>query len=169
MRFEESKIDKNVSSRTSESAETIEIIRDNPKKVLELELKLITSAVSKIELLFSSAKSFHSQQRLGIIQALEDVLTKNTVSARILMPKTDGYSEEDFQRLQKINGLDIRRFNYNSDIRNKTLVVDRVESLVIEIKEEEERKEINGEDEEKHLAAQPQTTTAKRKRNDFIQ
>jgi predicted nucleic acid-binding protein len=76
LRFEESKIDKNVSSRTSESAETIEIIRDNPKKVLELELKLITSAVSKIELLFSSAKSFHSQQRLGIIQALEDVLTK---------------------------------------------------------------------------------------------
>jgi hypothetical protein len=44
------------------------------------------------------------------------------------MPKADGYSEEDFQRLQKINGLDIRRFNYNSDIRNKTLVVDRVES-----------------------------------------
>ena len=44
------------------------------------------------------------------------------------MPKADGYSEENFQRLQKINGLDIRRFNYNSDIRNKTLVVDRVES-----------------------------------------
>jgi hypothetical protein len=43
---------------------------------------------------------------------LEDVLTKNTVSARILMPKADVYSEEDFERLQKINGLDIRRFNY---------------------------------------------------------
>jgi hypothetical protein len=96
------------------------------------------------------------------------------------MPKDDGYSEEDFQRLQKINGLDIRRFNYNSDILNKTLVVDRVESLVIEIKEEEERKEISGEDEEKNTwqlslknkykcKIRIKTTTAKRKRNDFIQ
>jgi len=106
---------------------------------LELELKLISSAVSTIEFIFSSTKAFRNQQRLGTIQALEDVLAKNTVSARILMPKTDGYNEEDFQRLKKINGLDIRCFNYNSDIRNKTLIVDRSESLVIEINEEVER------------------------------
>jgi hypothetical protein len=93
---------------------------------------------------------------------LEDVLTKNTVSARILMPKADGYSEEDFQRLQKINGLDIRRFNYNSDIRNKTLVVDRAESLVIEIKEEG-RKEINGDDKEKILGNSASKTKIKTK------
>jgi hypothetical protein len=62
------------------------------------------------------------------------------------MPKDDGYSEEDFQRLQKINGLDIRRFNYNSDILNKTLVVDRVESLVIEIEEEEEEAQMQNQD-----------------------
>jgi signal transduction histidine kinase len=83
------------------------------------------------------------------------------------MPKDDGYSEEDFQRLQKINGLDIRRFNYNSDILNKTLVVDRVESLVIEIKEEEEeeeeRKEINGEDEEKTLGSSASKTNTNAK------
>ena len=59
---------------------------------------------------------------------MEDVLAKNTVSARILMPKADGYGEEDFRRLKKINGLDIRCFNYNSDIRNKTLIFDRSES-----------------------------------------
>jgi two-component system sensor histidine kinase VicK len=73
---------------------------------------------------------------LGTIQALEDVLAKNTVSARILMPKEDGYDGEDFQRLEKINGLNVRCFNYNSDIRNKTLIVDRAESLVIEINKE---------------------------------
>ena len=33
----------------------LKLYEHNPKKVLELELKLITSAVSKIELLFSSA------------------------------------------------------------------------------------------------------------------
>ena len=104
-----------------------------------MELNLISSAVSTIEFIFSSTKAFCNQQRLGTIQALEDVLAKNTVSARILMPKADGYNEEDFQRLKKINGLDIRYFNYNSDIRNKTLIVDRSESLVIEINEEVEQ------------------------------
>jgi two-component system, OmpR family, sensor histidine kinase VicK len=139
LRSEEGKTHNNIllTTRASSSSGTIEIIRDNPKKVLELELKLI-SAISTIELIFSSTKVFRNQQRLGIIQALEGVLAKNTVSARILMPKADGYSEEDFQRLSKINSLNVRCFNYNSDIRNKTLIVDRAKSLVIEINEEEE-------------------------------
>jgi signal transduction histidine kinase len=140
LRSEEGKTHNNIllTTRASSSSGTIEIIRDNPKKVLELELKLISSAISTIELIFSSTKVFRNQQRLGIIQALEGVLAKNTVSARILMPKADGYSEEDFQRLSKINSLNVRCFNYNSDIRNKTLIVDRAKSLVIEINEEEE-------------------------------
>jgi hypothetical protein len=120
------------------SSETIEIIRDDPNKVLDLELNLISSAVSQIELIFSSAKVFHIQQRLGIIQALKDALTKNTVSVRILMSKADGYIEEDFRKLKKVDGLNVRCFNYDSDIRIKTLVVDRAQSLVMEIKEEEE-------------------------------
>ena len=73
---------------------------------------------------------------------------------------------EDFQRLQKINGLNVRCFNYNSDIRNKTLIVDRVKSLVIEIKEEvEQRAELNGGDEEKILgnSASKSKTNAKSK------
>jgi hypothetical protein len=37
-------------------SETIEIIRDNPKKVLELELKLIASAVSTIEIYATNAE-----------------------------------------------------------------------------------------------------------------
>jgi signal transduction histidine kinase len=150
LQFEEGKTDNSVSSTTRSSSETIEIIRDNPKKVLELEHKLICSAVSTIELLFSSTKVFHNQQRLGTIQALVDVLAKNNVGARILMPKSDGYGGEDVQRLQKINGLDVRCFDYNSDIRNKTLIVDRAESLVIEIKEEEvDREKVNEENNEK--------------------
>ena len=82
------------------------------------------------------------------------------------MPKVDGYGGEDFQRLQKINGLNVRCFNYNSDIRNKTLIVDRVKSLVIEIKEEvEQRAELNGGDEEKILgnSASKSKTNAKSK------
>ena len=80
------------------------------------------------------------------------------------MPKVNGYGGEDFQRLQKINGLNVRCFNYNSDIRNKTLIVDRVKSLVIEIKEEvEQGAELNGEDEEKILGNSASKTKSKAK------
>jgi two-component system, OmpR family, sensor histidine kinase VicK len=107
---------------------------------------------------------FSNQQRLGIIQALEDVMTKNTVSARILMPKVDGYAGEDFQRLEKISGLNVRCFNYNSDIRNKTLIVDRAESLVIEIKEERRNGEgVDREEEEKILGSTSSKTKIKAK------
>src|SRR3982750_3701694 len=80
------------------------------------------------------------------------------------MPKADGYGGEDFQRLEKIKGLDVRCFNYNSDIRNKTLIVDRAESLVIEIKEEE-GEEVNGENEEKTLGSATSKTKAKSESN----
>jgi signal transduction histidine kinase len=94
---------------------------------------------------------------------LEDVLTKNTVSARILMPKADRYCVEDLQTLEKINGLDVRCFNYNSDIRNKTLIIDRAEALVIEINEEvEQGAEVDGKQEEKIHA---NTTILKTKTN----
>jgi two-component system sensor histidine kinase VicK len=78
------------------------------------------------------------QQSLGIIQALQDAAAKRSISIRLLMPKTEQYLEEDLQTLKKTNGLDVRFFAQNSDIRTRTLIVDRAESLVMEIKEEEE-------------------------------
>jgi two-component system, OmpR family, sensor histidine kinase VicK len=77
------------------------------------------------------------QQNLGIIQALQDAAAKRSISVRLLMPKTEQYLEEDLQTLKKTNGLDVRFFAQNSDIRTRTLIVDRAESLVMEIKEEE--------------------------------
>jgi signal transduction histidine kinase len=78
------------------------------------------------------------QQSLGIIQALHDAAAKRSISVRLLMPKTEQYLEEDLQTLKKTNGLDVRFFAHNSDIRTRTLIVDRTESLVMEIREEED-------------------------------
>jgi two-component system, OmpR family, sensor histidine kinase VicK len=77
------------------------------------------------------------QQSLGIIQALQDAAAKRSIGVRLLMPKTEQYLEEDLQTLKKTNGLDVRFFAQNSDIRTRTLIVDRAESLVMEIKDEE--------------------------------
>jgi len=115
------------------SSKTIEIITGNTQKLLQLELKLIASAKSKVELLFSSAKAFRMQQKVGIIHSMRDTLIKNGVHFRILIPKTDEYNEE----MENINGIDVRYFNYNSNLRNKILIVDREQSLVMTIKEEE--------------------------------
>ena len=57
-------------------------------KIVELDLKLISSAKYNVDLLFSSAKAFHIQQRLGIIQSMWDMLIKKGIIFRILMPKT---------------------------------------------------------------------------------
>jgi signal transduction histidine kinase len=82
--------------------------------------------------------AFQVQQSLGIIQALQDAAAKRSISVRLLMPKTEQYLEEDLQTLKKTNGLDVRFFAHNSDIRTRTLIVDRTESLVMEIREEED-------------------------------
>jgi len=83
------------------------------------------------------------------------------------MPKEDGNGREDFQRLEKINGLNVRCFNYNSDIRNKTLIVDRAESLVIEINKEVED-ELNIAQEEKILGNSASSSKTKAQREKEI-
>jgi hypothetical protein len=74
------------------------------------------------------------QQKLGIIYSMRYTLIKNRVHFRILIPKTDEYNEE----VENINGIDVRYFNYSSNLWNKIMIVDREQSLVMTVKEEEE-------------------------------
>jgi len=50
--------------------ETIEIIRD-AEKAVQLEIKLISSALYTIEFIFSSVNVFHIQGKLAVIDALK--------------------------------------------------------------------------------------------------
>ncbi len=95
----------------------------------------------KIDIIFSSVNVYRIQERIGIIQALKDsVLKNNSVSIRILLPKGVRYAQNEAQKLDnKIDGFEARYFTYNSDVRTKTLIVDRKECLVMEIKEEDKR------------------------------
>ena len=67
---------------------------------------------------------------------MKEAAKKGTVNIRILMPKGEYIIEKQLQKLKKIRGFDARYFTYNSDIRTKTLIVDRRESLVMEIRGE---------------------------------
>ena len=89
---------------------------------------------------FSSANIFYIQERIGTIQALKDAARKGLIHIRILTPK-DEYIQQRLQKLKKKDGFDAQYFTSNSDIRTKTLIIDRRESLVTEIKEQEDKEE----------------------------
>jgi two-component system, OmpR family, sensor histidine kinase VicK len=113
----------------------IDIIK-NAGEVAELEFKLIGSARHEIEIIFSSVNAFYIQESTEIMQALKNAAVKHGVKIRILTPKCDGI-EEMIQKLKKLYGnFDARYFTYNSNIRTKTLVIDKKESLAMEIKED---------------------------------
>ena len=115
--------------------ETIDIIRD-AEKAVQLEIKLISSALYTIEFIFSSVNVFHIQGKLAVIDALKHVAAKRRVRIRILTPKGENI-EDMIEGLKKeIDDFNVHYFTYNSDIRTKTLIVDRKESLVMETKKE---------------------------------
>ena len=92
-----------------------------------------------IDIIFSSFNIFYIQEKLGVIQSLKNK-AKHGVNIRILTLKS-GYVEKTVQALKKeiVDGsFDAHYFSWNSDIRTKTLIVDREQSLAIEILQVEE-------------------------------
>jgi phosphatidylserine/phosphatidylglycerophosphate/cardiolipin synthase-like enzyme len=98
--------------------------------LMNVEFKLISSAVHTIDIIFSSFNIFYIQEKLGVIQSLKNK-AKHGVNIRILTLKS-GYVEKTVQALKKeiVDGsFDAHYFSWNSDIRTKTLIVDREQSL----------------------------------------
>jgi len=95
--------------------------------------------VHTIDIIFSSFNIFYIQEKLGVIQSLKNK-AKHGVNIRILTLKS-GYVEKTVQALKKeiVDGsFDAHYFSWNSDIRTKTLIVDREQSLAMEILQVEE-------------------------------
>jgi two-component system sensor histidine kinase VicK len=95
--------------------------------------------VHTIDIIFSSFNIFYIQEKLGVIQSLKNK-AKHGVNIRILTHKS-GYVGKTVQALKKeiVDGsFDAHYFSWNSDIRTKTLIVDREQSLAMEILQVEE-------------------------------
>jgi signal transduction histidine kinase len=96
--------------------------------------------VHTIDIIFSSFNIFYIQEKLGVIQSLKNKAAKHGVNIRILTPKSE-YVEKTVQALKEkiVDGsFDAHYFSWNSDIRTKTLIVDREQSLAMEILQVEE-------------------------------
>ena len=135
--------------------EVIEIIAD-PKEALETEYRLLKSAKQEVQIIFSTINTFLLQERqLGITQILSN-LSKQGVRTRILTPMDidvkeltsnlkKQYEQEIYQKKQAsknnnnnadiCSAIDIQEIAPSSSINAKIIIVDKQDSLAMEIKD----------------------------------
>jgi signal transduction histidine kinase len=135
--------------------EVIEIIAD-PKEALEIEYRLLKSAKQEVQIIFSTINTFLLQERqLGITKILSN-LSKQGVRTRILTPMDidvreltsnlkKQYEQEIYQKKQAsknnnnnadiFSAIDIQEIAPSSSINAKIIIVDKQDSLAMEIKD----------------------------------
>jgi signal transduction histidine kinase len=131
--------------------ETIEVIV-NPKEALEAEYRLLKSAKEEILMIFSAVNTFHMQEKqLGLTRILTN-LSKQGVSIKVLTPIdsqvkeliADIKEQEEIKQQQPYqnkrnnntySAIDIQDIASSSSINAKIIVVDKRDSLVMEIKD----------------------------------
>ena len=135
--------------------EVIEIIAD-PKEALETEYRLLKSAKQEVQIIFSTINTFLLQERqLGITKILSN-LSKQGVITRILTPMDidvkeltsnlkKQYEQEIYQKKQAsknnnnnadiCSAIDIQEIAPSSSINAKIIIVDKQDSLAMEIKD----------------------------------
>ena len=136
--------------------EVIEIIAD-PKEALETEYRLLKSAKQEVQIIFSTINTFLLQERqLGITKILSN-LSKQGVRTRILTPMDidvkeltsnlkKQYEQEIYLKKQAsknnnnnnadvFSAIDIQEIAPSSSINAKIIIVDKQDSLAMEIKD----------------------------------
>jgi two-component system sensor histidine kinase VicK len=114
----------------------IEIIA-NPREALKIPYTLIRSAKYEVLGIFASANTFRRQIRAGVLNLFKEVLERG-VKVRILIPA----DEEQINQIVNEDGselpprLDIRSMDKNLHTQMGIIVVDRRNSLIIELKDD---------------------------------
>ena len=113
----------------------------NPFEIQKLAFDLIKSARNEILLVFSTANAFHRQERTGMIKLLKEAAFGRHVQIRILTPMDDLIRETvrklmTEQQQQNQARIDIRFIERFSQTKIRILVVDKISSLVIELKDD---------------------------------
>ncbi|MGA7370340.1 MAG: HAMP domain-containing sensor histidine kinase [Nitrososphaeraceae archaeon] len=117
-------------------AEVLQTIRD-PNEVIETAYKLVTSAREEILMVFHTANAFLRQERSGRIDLLVENAIKYKIQIKILVPVEDKIADI-IQRLEHINGIQVRKIEPAMQTRMTILIIDRKYSLVIELRDDNE-------------------------------
>jgi signal transduction histidine kinase len=118
----------------------IEVIQ-NSSKVKDLYMNIVKDGVEEILLIFPTSNAFIRQEKIGVIQWLRELVTKeqyNKLKIRILMPihKSTEKIVQNLKQQSDQNNIDVRFIEQSSGNKATFLVVDRKVSLVMELKDD---------------------------------
>jgi len=114
--------------------EFIETIQD-PSEIIGVGYRLVRAAKDEILIIFHTANALLRQEKSGGIDLLVENATTYKTRVKILVPIEDKITDT-IQRLEKINGIQIRNIEPTMQTRMTILVVDRTYSLVVELKDD---------------------------------
>jgi nitrogen-specific signal transduction histidine kinase len=110
--------------------EFTEIIR-NSDEAQSLEWHLLEATKEEIQIIYSTVKAYKLQESIGVMAYLAK-LANSGIKVRLLTPK-DSSIEESLQNLKAATTIDINYIEGETSIKNKYLIIDRKNSLVIEL------------------------------------
>ena len=114
--------------------EFTDIIR-NAEEAQSLEWHLLEATKEEVQIIYSTVKAYKLQESLGVMDYLAK-LSNNGINVRMLTPK-DSSIEKSLQNLKATSSIDIKYLETETGIKNKYLITDRKNSLVIELKDED--------------------------------
>jgi two-component system, OmpR family, sensor histidine kinase VicK len=119
------------------------VVFSDYKNALQKEMDMIKSATKEIQIIYSTSNAFHLQEHSGTLQLLKEMAFQNPdLKIKILTPIDSSIKQSPaLMQLKNYKGdILIQDVAPSFDIKIKTLVVDRRESLVMELKHVREEK-----------------------------
>ena len=115
--------------------EFIEIIQ-TPEEIQSLEWHLLEATKEEVQIIYSTVKAYKLQEGLGVMDYLAK-LSNSGIKVRLLTPKNSSI-EKSLQNLKATSNIDINYLETETEIKNKYLITDRKNSLVIELKDKDD-------------------------------
>jgi signal transduction histidine kinase len=116
--------------------EFIDVVR-NADEAQSLEWHLLEATKEEIQIIYSTVKAYKLQESLGVMDYISE-LANNGIKVRMLTPK-DSSIEESLTKLKaNTSTIDINYLETETGIKNKYLITDRKNSLVIELKDKDD-------------------------------
>ena len=112
--------------------EVLQSLRE-PEEIIDVGFKLVRSAKYEILIIFHTANALVRQDKAGGVDLLVENVVKYNTRVKILVPIEDAV-KDIIQRLEQINGIQIKNIEQTMQTRITVLVVDRKYSLVVELK-----------------------------------
>ncbi len=123
-------------------APPITTVFSNYKDALIKEMDMIKNAKKEIQILYSTVNAFHLQENNGTMQLLKEMAEQtDNLKISILTPIDSSIKESlSLNLLNFSHNIQIQDIAPSFNIKIKTLVVDRKESLIMELKHMREEK-----------------------------